>query len=456
MESISNQKLEPPSSEVTLTEVQKDLKALRQKRLIRLSAFVTAQSKISEIRSLNRERDSDDNESVNRSSGENVVTSSFEAISEDESSVSRKEIFNKIKNKKKLVELNIKQLPKRKFLNKLNCVINQEELYSSTENLTTESQHGENSKMTVGRINKTEIAVGNLNREMNQNSIQSLSQSDHTSYFLKEDPLDSVLKESTDEQVYFSLPSEVNGSKQEMKTFGSTQDDSPGKSSSGVKKVEPNSTIPLIKDAESRNFSVFQESTTAGINKTDEFKLKYFKNPLIKSTKENHKKTLNLTNEEKIMKKLQINYLTLDKLLKNGSDEDYDVDTDEIEDFKKTLCDAKTLLVDYEIKMTKLQQKLPVWKVNNTRRGLEDIRRHIDSFRGRRKDISYIKLAENILFYEKEILHISNRFRAKQELLEYAKLCSILLEDKVRYNEVLLYEVFTELVDVISSSMLMK
>lgn len=401
----------PPK--VSQNEVQESLKAMRQKRLSRVNAHVADQTRLFEMRSEGSDQDSCDSQ--------NDINCT--KISENkEVNVIRTE------NGKNVVEETIKKIPKRKFLNKFNCAVNQVDLSSSNEDLTKDGETM--SKENLNSANTSNVSSANENIVYPQNTIQKLSQRKPI-YFPDKFVLDSVPKENIQSTLVVNntLP-------------GFNQDKSI---------VSTNKEIPIkpIEDVQIKPSVISKQTVKFGTNKTDEFKLKHFSNVDSNSFRDQSQKTLNLSREEKVLKKLQLNYATVKNFVNNESDEN-EVDSDEMEDFENTLRDSKKVIADYEDNIAKLAEKLPLRKLKNIKKGITEIRGHIEKFRGLRRDFLYMDLSKRLSAYEKELLKLPNKVKQKQEFVEYNKLCSILLEDKVKNNEILLNNLLNDLVYVIA------
>lgn len=454
------------TSKVSLNEVQEGLKAMRQKRLSRLSNFVEEQTKLFEVRSRSKDRVQFNNQDIHISSSENSKNSNFEAISEEnvkENIVEKTRSDSNVNVKQTKSVDTVRPLPKRKFLNKWNCVVSQASISSSNEDIA--EGPGNTELVKLDKMNVKEILSED---KENREGIQDVSHRKPI-YFSEDFSLDSLLKVSENEKQYSSLPVSVGRALKGTEISNTSNADT--KFSSFKSPVERN-TENQIKSSDrsvlgetQKNIpkSSFEEKVSFVVNNTDGLKQSVYPNLPSTSTKketsrgpfglskELSKKTLSLSKEEKIMKKLQMNYSTVDNLLQNYSDDECYIDSDEMEDFKNTFNDAKNLLHDYETKLNTLQERLPSRQMSTIRKKLADIRENIDHFRGLRKDSSYNDLLKTVYSIENEILSLPRECKGRQEVLEYVKLYLILLQDKVNMNEQMLQDMFAELVDVIGS-----
>lgn len=444
----TSKKLELSSLKVSLNDVQEGIKAMHQKRLSRLSAVVAEKTGLLEGRIDSKDRDSDNIQTTQRMSSENSIVKSvsFESILEEKSAGnsayqdSDTNVEVSFKSKGEAFKLQ----PRRKFLNKFNCVVNKEQFSSPDEEQSEFSKCGRTSKDNGGDIKQS----NGLDENNGNISVQKLLQRKPI-HFPNDFTIDSLSKfgrNSSNPQVNSVKPLVSINMKQNDSHLGSV------KSSDMIRKQQlSKDTLTRDLPAEAPSSSFYREPDKFGLNKTDEFKMKYSGRMDIKSAGEHRKKTINLPKEEKILKKFQMNYSTLTNLVKNDSDKDCSIDSDEMEHLQNTLKDARALLEDYEVKLKTLNEKLQIRKFNDFREGIDDIRRQIVSFRGLRQDGLYGELVRKLTSFEKEIWRFQQTTMEKQEILKYLKSCSTLLENRVKINEQLLYELLKELVNIIST-----
>lgn len=516
---------------VSLNEVQEGLKVIKQKRLSRLSAFVAEQSRLFEERSQSSEQQNAKNQTANRLLNENYNIPSLNSISET-SVVNLDEKQTKVEVTERLKQDSFKSSPKKSFLNKFNCVVNNKGYCSSDDETEKETSHAKNNK-NLDDNNENNVHTNKLDEHSEAIQYQKHLQRKPI-YFSDEFNLDSHSSEKcfkalpkkiaetkyegtpiASAKKYFqysssSLPSIVHEANQKEENIPSQKAKFPKTNSvdyiptstDSIKneiitggngfseELNPKNIIIMKHEATSiatlknkldnvfsnsskkdteisgdrdlcagtntleRKVQVLknklsEEKSIFGVNKTDEFKLKYSVKEKDASLGE-QKKILNLSKEEKLLKKLQINYSTVDKLLKSDTVDDCHIDSDEMEDFKNTLYDAKELLANYEIKIKLLDEKIPLQKLNHIRKYLEEIKEEINNFRGLSIDNLYTDMLNRLKSIEEELKLISNKIKQKQEISEYLKLCYILLEDRVNSNEIMLRDILKDLVEIIS------
>ncbi|XP_018573837.1 uncharacterized protein LOC108912906 [Anoplophora glabripennis] len=163
------------------------------------------------------------------------------------------------------------------------------------------------------------------------------------------------------------------------------------------------------------------------------------------------------TNEERILKKFQRNWDSLNEIIENDSD----VDSDEIEDLKKTFEEVNTLLVEYCTKLNKVERKIKVeddhcQKLNVMKEELEKIEEEIPKFRGLKRDLSYReingKLSNSLTEINKIKSSKADVHSEKQLVLKQAENLLKILECRVERNENILFEVLDSQVSSISTN----
>lgn len=153
-----------------------------------------------------------------------------------------------------------------------------------------------------------------------------------------------------------------------------------------------------------------------------------------------------VTNEEKILKKFQRNWDSLNEIIENDSD----VDSDELEDLKKTFEEVKTILVDYRTKLKKLEEKSKEEDNNCEVLGaikeqLKTIEEEIPKFKGLKRDSSYQELSNklsNCLSDINKVRSAKPGIQSEKHLaLKQVEDCLGILEGTVTRNEEILLEV---------------
>lgn len=166
-----------------------------------------------------------------------------------------------------------------------------------------------------------------------------------------------------------------------------------------------------------------------------------------------------ITDGERILKKFQRNYDNLNEILENDSD----VDTEEIEDLKKTFAEVSTLLMEYKTKLNKLEEKSKSDSncceiLSAIKEQVKTIEEEIPKFKGLKRDSTYQELSNKL----SNCLLDINKFRSakpdiqneKHSALKQVENCLDILERTVNRNEEILFEVLEAQVASIGTNIL--
>lgn len=158
-----------------------------------------------------------------------------------------------------------------------------------------------------------------------------------------------------------------------------------------------------------------------------------------------------LNREEKVLKKFQTNWNTITDILDNK----FDVDYDEIENFKTNLDEIGKLLNEFGEMINSLESRQPL---TSTRKELDDLRiqvsgtkKSVSNFRGLKRDEIYNKIFNQLEYYATEIDRVSEVEEERQSFLNEVEQCSKLLERKAVKHEQFLQELIVEQVEMIAN-----
>lgn len=480
------------SNKEFLNEVEEKLKAMRQKRLSRLSAFVEEQSKLSEIRS--NARDIEDKE-IDQAvlSIQNEATnpkSSFRTIVEE---IINNDSVDKYDNNKSKIEcIENKQTVKNKtsstikFINKLSCVgvpdmrspvdynitetdssysprsdsiensqENTEELYKKpvkpiikylqrntinfpdnfSVDLEDKSDEGNFSKTLP--LSKTHPSLfhsdNHKDRKSSKIDSEDLIVNDTDRPYLKRNSLSDLPVNNIEESTVNSYDRIL---KQPMVSFG--------KSTSNLTKVSSDSfsEVKVEEPNQTDETKLKKDKTSIPLNKFKPFHLPL--NTVISSKKPNR--------AEKIVRKLQTNWITVNEILENDSD----VDADEMEDLKNTISDSRDLLLEYERKVKYIENKKQPSsrhkeELDTIKNKLRDTVVAINKFKGLRRDTVFLDIMNRLSGYAAEVENIPVSSKEKSEVLSEIENCVKILKNKSDRHEIMLHELLTEQVDLIGS-----
>lgn len=417
---MTSKKMESQSHKVSLTEVQQGLKAIQLKRLSRLSAFVTSHSSEHEVYGA---------ESLQKSSTESLINDGIGTISEESirvSNVGSPRTDTKVKQ-----NFTPKTVRRRKVLNKFNCASNIYVSSSDEESVKEFGREDINSKIVDHSYNQEGLTtIKDLNKKY---TVQKLSQRKPI-YFSNEFSLDQIKPETQTKTLIMYDGNYSNHSKELLESSEVVEN----KLVSTVSTCLATQTIPKYPVLTS------EERTDILISKSNEFKQQNAKTENLKVMRTVQRKLSDVSKEEKILRKLHMNYITVNKLLENENKR-YEIDSDELENFKQNLKEAKSIFFEYEARVNKLDKKFHLFQ--NIRQDLAMIREKIRTFRGIQKDHSFVEIMNKLNFYKEEVQN--SPYRERQEISEYIKLCFILLNDKLEQNEILLKDLFDEIISII-------
>ncbi|KAJ8957390.1 hypothetical protein NQ318_004870 [Aromia moschata] len=151
---------------------------------------------------------------------------------------------------------------------------------------------------------------------------------------------------------------------------------------------------------------------------------------------------------ERVLKKLQRNWESLNEILDNDSD----VDCEEIEDLKKTWEEANGILKDYETRIKKLErnskEEVDLEKLSHIKLQLEGMEEHIGKFKGLKRDSAYKQLSSRLSNYFLEVSKMKytsdDAINEKKIIIKLIEEHIKMLEKRVAKNEDFLMEVFDD------------
>lgn len=410
---------------INLKEFETSFKAMQQKRQSRLSNYLGEQNYIE-----NASGQTEIETEVNSTFGVSLKSSTLGRISEENSknSISRIECSEKTSHSdfevnKKCMEADSKTAFRIKPLNTFSGVSSnvdsfQKEIPTKVDNKKPEKANSTNNV----RDDQQYMSKLSKRKPIHFSNDYIVDTGSAAASVISNDSIPSNLKGST-----------VSSNLQKCKDLN--------KESNTPMKSTPNTGV--LKYVSGEHLQPMQINEISQTNKS--YKLQEYRkqgNPL------NDGKTF--SKNEKILRKLHMHYLTMETFLKDAiSVGEYDIDDDEMNDIKNTLSATKDFLVDYENKILQLDEKLPLRKFYKVKQDLEVIKKDILCYRGLRKDIAYTEIYRKIIFYEELLRKLPNAVKGRKELCDSALLCFKLLEMKVNNNEMMLSNLFTELVDMI-------
>lgn len=419
-------KLSPPSqnlgNHIKLNDVQQSLKAIQQKRLSRLNMCT-------------------DMSQENRCTDLSIQSVNTSIVKED-TSVNKLDAIETTFTK---INQDNKGLSKRRFLAKFNCVGVQSEILSPNKTISEEQESsGSDSKVQY----ENETSVNHPSRE----NILDRTSTPHVVSSSVDELDNNENKINTDKLMQTKThPSfddlQANNQLNKAVTYSNVN--------TKISVQKPHHNCPtdpqlLTEDLTEKNEELLPRNDSIGPSENQQSKI------LVNNIK-NYKTQISsnsfkLSQNEKVVKKFQINCVAVKKILENisSSSSECEIDKDEMEDFMKTLNETKTVLLDYENNVNKLAIKLSFRKVEEIRKDLKDVYFFINHFRGLRRDSSFTLLCERLNTFEGEIQNITTK--EKQELLEYLGCCNKLLNNKVKRNEERLFIIFNEIIDNIKIS----